>query len=121
MYQQLPMYQQLVPTKLYNQNKTRTDTTSDAMYRMCHEFPESITHVIAGCSALAQTKYVARHNEVLKILFFELLDDLQHIESVPRWYSPTTPKPEYTTTPKQAHSRMYQYSQEYAIFLIFRA
>ena len=33
------LYQQLVPTKLYNQNKTRTDTTSDAMCRMrCAEY-----------------------------------------------------------------------------------
>ena len=64
------LYQQLVPTKFYNQNKTRTDTTSDAMYRMCHELPESVAHVIAGCSALAQTKYVARHKGALKILFF---------------------------------------------------
>ena len=77
------LYQQLVPTKLYNQNKTGTDTTSDAMCRMCHEFPESIAHVIAGCSALPQTKCVARHNGALKILLFELLDDFELIESVP--------------------------------------
>lgn len=96
------LYQQLVPTKLYNQNKTRTDTTSDAMCRMCHESPESVAHVIAGCSALAQTKYVARHNGALKILFFELLDDLDVIESVPPWYSPTTPKPEYHNTKASA-------------------
>ena len=79
------LYQQLVPTKWYNQNKTRTDTTSDAMCPMCHECPESIAHVIAGC-AVAQTKYVARHNGAFKILFFELLDDLELTESVPPWY-----------------------------------
>ena len=72
------------------------------MCRMCHECPESIAHVIAGCSALAQTKYVARHNGALKILFFELLDDLELIESVPPWYSPTTPKPEYHNTKASA-------------------
>lgn len=69
---------------------------------MCHECPESIAHVIAGCSALAQTKYVARHNGALKILFFGLLDDLDLIESVPPWYSPTTPKPEYHNTKASA-------------------
>ena len=62
------------------------------MCRMCHEWPESIAHPIAGCSALAQTKYV----------FFELLDDLELIESVPPWYSPTTPKPEYHNTKANA-------------------
>ena len=89
--------QQLVPTKLYNQNKTRTETTSDAICRMCDECRESKAHVIAGCSALAQTKYVT-----LKILYFELLDDLELIESVPPWYSPTTLKPEYHTTKARA-------------------
>ena len=96
------LYQQLVPTKLYNQNQTETDTTSDVLCRMCHECPESIAHEIAGCRALAQTKYIARHNGALKILFFELLDDLELIESVPPWYSPTTPKPEYHTTKARA-------------------
>ena len=79
-----------------------TDTTSDAMCRMCHECPESIAHVIAGCGALARTKYVVRHNRALKILFFELLDDLELIESVPPRYSPTTPKPEYHNTKASA-------------------
>ena len=96
------LYQQLVPTKLYNLNKTRTDTISDAMCWMCQECPESVAHVIAACSALAQTKYVSRHNGALRILFFELLDDLELIESVPPWYSPTTPKPEYTNTKASA-------------------
>ena len=69
---------------------------------MCHECRESIAHVIAGCSALAQTKYVARHNGALKILFFELRDDLELIKSIPPWYSPTTPKPEYHNTKASA-------------------
>ena len=69
---------------------------------MCHECPESIEHVISGCSAFAQTKYVARHNGALKIQFFELLDDLELIESVPPWYSLTTPKPECHNTKASA-------------------
>ena len=69
---------------------------------MCHECAESIAHVIAGCSALAQIKYVTRHNGALTILFFELLDDLELFESAPPWYSPTTPKPEYHITKASA-------------------
>ena len=56
------------------------------------------TCILAGCSALAQTKYIARHSGALKILFFELFDDLELIESVSPWSSPTTPKPEYHST-----------------------
>ena len=69
---------------------------------MCHECPESKAHVLAGYSALAQTKYVARHSTALKILFFELRDDLELIESIPPWYSPTKPKPEYHNTKASA-------------------
>ena len=82
------------------------------MCRMCHESPESVAHVIAGCSALAQTKYVARHNGALKILFFDLLDDLDLIESVPDHGTHQQHRNLSTTTPKQAHSGMYQYLQE---------
>ena len=50
---------------------------------------------LAGCSALAQTTYLTRHNAAFKILFFELLRDHGLVETVPPWYSPTQPKPIY--------------------------
>ena len=56
---------------------------------------ESVAHVLSGYSALAQTKYLARHNKPLKILFFELLKNYQLIEVIPPWYSATQPKPLY--------------------------
>ena len=35
-------------------------------------FPgECAAHWLPGCSALAQTKYLLRHNNAFKILFFE--------------------------------------------------
>ena len=89
------LYQQLLPTKLYHQSKTKTLTTSDTTCRMCGKGPESMAHVISGCGALAQTKYMQRHNAALKILFFEFLKDLDLIQSIPPWYSPVSPKPEY--------------------------
>ena len=39
---------------------------------------------------------------IIIIIYFELLDDLELIESVPPWYSPTTPKPEYHNTKASA-------------------
>ena len=62
---------------------------------MCGKAQESVALVLSGCSALAQTKYLTRHNRALKILFFELLKDHQLIEAVPPWYSPTQHKPLY--------------------------
>ena len=64
------------------------NTTRDVSCRMCGKVPET---VVAGCSALAKTKYLARHNAALKILYFELLTKYDLAESIPPWYSPKEP------------------------------
>ena len=63
--------------------------------RVCNKAPESVAHVLAGCTALAQNKYITPHNAAPKILFFEILQDLGLAELVPPWYSPLKPKPVY--------------------------
>ena len=67
------LYQQLLPTRIFYSRKTGTSTTGDERCRLCGKGPESVQHILAGCSALAQTKYLERDNSVLKILFFEVL------------------------------------------------
>ena len=57
---------------------------------------------MAGCTALAQNKYVTRHNAALKILFFEILQDLGLVDSVPPRYPPLKPKPVYEANNAQA-------------------
>ena len=56
--------------------------------RLYDKAPQSVPNVLAGCIALAQNKYLTRHNAALKTLFFEIVHDLGLIESVPPWYSP---------------------------------
>ena len=97
------LHQQLHPTKIYHQKKTGVNTTDDIMSRMCGEKPECLEHLLAGCSALAQTKYVSRHNAALKIPFFEMLKDMDLIESNPPWYSPVQPKPVYENDKAEAY------------------
>ena len=75
--------QQFLPTKLYHHNKTGTNLSSDVLCRMCGSGPESVPHILAGCSTLAKTKYIARHNAALKVLFFELLKDRNLITEIP--------------------------------------
>ena len=58
--------------------------------------------MLAGCSSLAQTKYLERHNAALKVLFFEILRDLDLNETVPPWFSCIEPKPMYESTHAQA-------------------
>ena len=91
----MELYEQLLPTKLYNSRKTKTTDDPDARCRMCGKAQESVAHVLSGCSVLAQTKYLSRHNAALKILFSELLKSYQLIKAIPPWYSPTQPKPSY--------------------------
>ena len=61
-----------------------------------------IYYVLASCSALAQNKYLARHNAALKVLFWEMLRELQLSDSVPPWYSSVVPKPKYESPEAQA-------------------
>ena len=69
---------------------------------MCNEAPESVAHILSGCSALAKNKYLARHNNALKVLYFELLREFQMVESPSAWYSPIKPKKEYVSEDVQA-------------------
>ena len=70
---------------------------------MCGKVPESLAHVLVGCSSLAQTKYIDRHDAALKLLFFEMLRDLKLADSVPPWYSRVEPKPLFESEYAQAY------------------
>ena len=63
--------------------------------RMCERATESVPHILAGCGALAQTLYLARHNNALKILFFHAIRTLDLVTSEIPWFSKTQPKPMY--------------------------
>ena len=69
---------------------------------LCGKAAETVAHILAGCSALGQTKYLQRHNAVLKIIVFEMLHSLDLVDSVPPWYSPSEPKPVYHNDQAQA-------------------
>ena len=96
------LYEQLLPTKLYQLYKIKISQSSNVSCRMFNKAPESVPHVLSGCSALAQNNYLARHNNALKVLYFELLRELQLVESLLAWYSPIKPKPEYVSEDLQA-------------------
>lgn len=89
------LYEQLMPTRLYASQKTLTGPGGGVTYRLCGSAPESVPHISSGCKAPAQNKYLFRNNAVLKVLFFQILRDLDLVEVVPPWYSPTMPKPMY--------------------------
>ncbi|PFX22610.1 putative RNA-directed DNA polymerase from transposon BS [Stylophora pistillata] len=95
----------LLPTRLYTIHKTRVSESSDSACRMCGTALEGMAHILPACPALAQTKYLARHDAVLKVLFFEIIFDLGLIDTVPpsRWYSHFKPQSVYETAEVQAY------------------
>ena len=76
---------------------------SDPTCRLCGRAPESMAHILPASPALAQTKYLARHDAVLKVLFFDIIEDLGLIEASPPWYSPTKSQPVYEGAYAQAY------------------
>ena len=84
-------------------NKTGCQTGSDLTCRLCSKAHETQAHVLAGCCALAQMKYLSRNNAALQILFFELLKGLELVDSVPPWYSPAQPKVLYENSRAKAY------------------
>ena len=53
------LYQQLLPTKVYYNRKTKSQVT-DEKCRLCGDSLENVQHILSGCGALAQTKYQQR-------------------------------------------------------------
>ena len=96
------LYEQFLPTRLYASQKMGTDSTSAVTCRLCDKVPESVPHVLVGCTALAQNKYLTRHNAALKTLLFVIVYDLGLITSEPPWYPPVKPKPVYEADSAQA-------------------
>lgn len=46
---------------------------SNDLCRRCNECTETVEHILSGCSVLAHTKYLERHNRVATIVYLELL------------------------------------------------
>ena len=60
------IYEQFLATKLYFSNKIHTSCTGDVKCRLCGHAQESVSHILAGCTALGQNKYLFIHNMALK-------------------------------------------------------
>ena len=70
-----------------------------------------MAHILSACPALAQTKYLARQDAVLKVLFFEINFDLGLIDTVPLWYSPIEPQSVYETAEVLAYRDVPVYGE----------
>ena len=90
----MELQEQLTPTKVYTFHKIGT-TQGDVTSRLCGKPPQTLAHVLAGCSALAHSKYLERLIVALKVLFFEAARELRVTDLVLPWYSYVVPKAFY--------------------------
>ena len=70
------------------------NTTDSDTCRMCNTMPETIAHVVSGCTTLAATSYLKRYNSVAKIIHLELAKkfNLIEVKESLKWYSHTPEK-----------------------------
>ena len=68
---------------------------NDTICRLCKQGQGSVKHLISNCGILVKNVYTKRHNDALKCFFFELLNKLGFLDSVPPWFSNIDVKPEY--------------------------
>ena len=67
-------------------------TTNDDLCRVCRTAKETIHHIISGCTALAPTKYLKRHNDLAKYIYILLLQKYELDTTNHLWYD-YTPQP----------------------------
>ena len=69
-----------------NYVKFHIDKTTDSpLCRMCKEKGESVMHILSECSKLAQREYKRRHDNVARIVHWELCG-MYKIERAKNWY-----------------------------------
>ncbi|MEM7264392.1 MAG: hypothetical protein AAF370_00395 [Pseudomonadota bacterium] len=69
-----------------NSIKHAIDKTAESpMCRKCRKAPESVQHIVSGCSLLAQKEYKHRHDRVATRLHWELCRDYD-LEHSKYWY-----------------------------------
>ena len=61
-------------------------TTTNDQCRLCRRSTETIHHIISGCTVMAPTKYLQRHDNVCKYVHDQLLLEYGFKESATAWY-----------------------------------
>ena len=73
------LYEQLLRKRLYACQKTHMDMMGEVTCRLCNKAPESVAHVLAGCTALAQNEFVTWHDwtEDTEVVFLFIVTVLE--------------------------------------------
>ena len=61
----MTMLEQMIEKRSWKEVRWLTD---DGSCRICTQHPETVEHLVAGCTKLANSEYLTRHNQVLMIV-----------------------------------------------------
>ena len=61
----MTMLEQMVETRSWKEARGLID---DGRCRICNQHVETVEHLVAGCTKLANSEYLTRHNRALMIL-----------------------------------------------------
>jgi len=76
--------EQAISTKYIQKHVFKT--VNDDRCRLCKEAPETVHHIISGCTTMAPTKYLHRHDNVCKYVHDLLLIEYSFKEKPTKWY-----------------------------------
>ena len=65
--------------------KSKVQDGSNPSCRLCHQFDESIDHLISGCPVLAKTDYIKQHDRVTSYIRW-LLCQHYNIPTTNKWF-----------------------------------
>ena len=74
---------QSLATRYYQHKIIKNGT--DPKCRLCHEFDESLEHIISGCPILAKKEYLERHDKALTYIHWNICKYYQ-IQVTSKWY-----------------------------------
>ena len=72
--------QQLLNTKTYRSQKLHQQV-EELSCRLCSEKQETVSHILCGCSHIAQSLYKTRHDKMLRPVYHALLEKYGFNES----------------------------------------
>ena len=79
----MTMLEQMVETRLWKEARELTD---DGSCRICTQHSETVKHLVAGCTKLANSEYLTRHNQALMILAVAWAKQQELVGQEAIWY-----------------------------------
>ena len=85
--------EQVIPTNVIKKRIWKNTNVVSEKCRMCKDQLETVSHVISGCSILANSLYKSRHDNVVRVIYYYLLHKLGFTDTWKPWYDMTDVDP----------------------------